>query len=202
MEERCRTICYLRDRWRPILSRMGGLVWLSPLHREAWLFAYPELAEARHALVPSPVDPDRFRDLGLVRTGVICVQSLAAFKGADNVIRWAEEHPEQSITAVDSNPEGRTLPGNMTLVGMVPNHELNALYNRHETFLHIPENTMPFDRTVVEGALAGCKLLLNENVGAQSWPWLRQGRTAIVEAMQAAPGQFWDFAEETARRKP
>ena len=38
MEDRCQSLCYLRDRWRPHLLGAAGLVYLSPLHRLAWEF--------------------------------------------------------------------------------------------------------------------------------------------------------------------
>ena len=201
MEDRCRDLCYLRERWLPWLQRAALIIWLSPLHREAWLFAYPQLREHPFTLVPSPVNPDLFYDLHLVRKGVVAVNSSVSYKGAEHVERWAQEHPDSPITLVGGNPENRTLPANVTLQGQVAYHNMNEIYNRHEMFLHLAANVMPFDRVCAEAALAGCRLILNQNVGAGSWPFMHQGRDAIVRALRAAPGQFWAAIEEAQHTK-
>jgi len=198
MEERCQTLCFLRARWGPILQEARLLIWLSPLHRWAWLYAYPQLEAHPHALVPSAVDVELFHDLGRPRSGVVMVNSLAAFKGADNVIRWAEEHPDVQISHVGGNTEGRKVPPNVRDVGYVPQGKMNELLNSHETFLHLPSTPMPFDRTVVEAFLAGCRIEANELVGALSWDFFRQGREAVRQACQSAPQTFWQEVERCA----
>lgn len=195
MEERCRTLCFLRERWGAILQEARLLIWLSPLHQRAWLYAYPELEPHPHALVPSAVDVERFRDLGQPRGGVVMVNSLAGFKGAENVLRWAEAHPDVQITHVGGNQEGRALPPNVRDIGYVPRAQMNEVLNRHETFLHLPSTPQPFDRTVVEAYLAGCHIEANELVGALSWPWWREGREAVRQACAAAPQTFWTEVE-------
>ena len=195
MEDRCRTLCFLRERWAPILQEARLLIWLSPLHRWAWLYAYPALESHPHALVPSAVDVELFRDLGQPRSGVVMVNSLAGFKGAANVLQWAEVHPGVEITHIGGNQEGRALPPNVRDVGYVGRTQMNEQLNRHETFLHLPSTPMPFDRTVVEAYLAGCAIEANELVGALSWPWFREGREAVRVACRAAPQTFWTEVE-------
>lgn len=188
--------CHYREQWLPALLGARFIIWLSPLHRESWLKMTPELTDKPYALVPSPVSSKEFFDMGLPRKGVIAVNSMLAFKGRKNIIRWIEEHPDQQVTLVgaDDNP-GDLLPPNAHRVARVPQHELNDVYNRHEAFLHLPNSPMPFDRTCAEAYLAGCHVIGNELVGALSWPFFKEGREAVAEALADAPNQFWKVVE-------
>jgi len=188
-EEKCKT-CFLKERWLPIIQEAALLIWLSPLHRQAWLWSYPELRRHRYALVPSAIDPGQFHDLGLDRKGTVAVDSGLAFKGSSMFLEWAEAHPEEPITLAGP-VEGLVLPPNVTAIGMVPYQQMNQLYNRHQTFLHLPTTAQPFDRTVAEAYLASCRVTGNKNVGALSWPFFKKGPAAVAEAVGSAPLTFW-----------
>ena len=202
MAEKCRA-CYLRERWLPLLLSARLLIWLSPLHRSSWLSLVPELEKVPFALIPSPVDGREFYDLRLPRQGVITVNSLAPFKGRDNVLKWISEHPDEPVTVVGA--EGGPLPPNCTYVGLVPYHQLNELYNRHQSLLHLPSSPMPFDRTVAEAYLAGCHIISNELVGALSWPffrdepWAGPRRSLVAMKLSEAPNRFWEAVENALR---
>ena len=193
-EDKCRE-CYLKPRWLPILQKARLLIWLSPLHREAWLHSQPELEGHPYALVPSPVDPGKFYDMGLERRGTLAVDAGVGFKGGDNFIAWAKAHPEEPITLVGGNPENRELPPNVTLQGTVAYEHMVREFNNHVRFLHLPSNTQPFERTVAESILAGCKVTANKNVGALSWPFMHQGREAVAQDLSLAPARFWAALE-------
>lgn len=195
MLEKCKS-CPSRPGWLPVLKGAKLLVWLSPLHRESWLFSYPELEDRSHALVPSPVSPDRFYNMGLERHGAIAVNSGIDFKGRDRFFEWANEHPETPITLI--GPGADKMPGNIKVIGAVPPEKMNEIYNRHEVFVHQPVSPSPFDRTVAEAFLAGCRVVGNELVGALSWPFFRQGREAVVEALRCSSTRFWQAIEEVA----
>lgn len=190
---KCKT-CFRKERWLPALQAARLLIWLSPLHRRAWLYSCPELREHAYLLNPSTVSADEFYDMGLERAGTLAVNSGLDFKGRVRFVEWAEEHPEEPITLI--GPTNATLPPNVTRrENMVPAREMNRVYNEHERFVHLPVNAMPFDRTPVEALLAGCKLVLNKNVGCLSWGFMRQGREAVEAAMRNADGDFWDAVE-------
>lgn len=203
MEERCKTLCYLRDRWRPVLERAAKHIWLSPLHRWAWLFAYPNLKQRPFALVPSAVDPTLFPSRGRYPAtgppgGVIAVESGALFKGWENVKAWAEAHPDTDITLVGGAPESAP-PPNVKHVGYVPNQLLGELYRAHDTFLHLPGTPMPFERTIAEAYLSGCRIIANRNVGALSYSWARPGRARWAYELGRAPLRFWKAVEGAAK---
>ena len=195
MRESCKS-CYLKERWLPVLQGARLLVWLSPLHRESWLWLCPELEAVPHHLSPSPVDVDSFFDMGLERAGIVAVESLHPFKGRRRVLDWARQHPEASLTFVGGNPEPQEpLPPNCRDIGSVPGQMMNEVYNRHEALLHLPQSPSPFDRTVAEAYLAGCRIIGNALVGALSWPFFGKGRDAVKQACQESPSQFWEAIE-------
>ena len=193
MLAKCKT-CYRKENWVPILAGAGLLVWLSPLHRKSWLYMCPELRRVPCAIIPSTVDPEMFYDMKLPRAGNVAVNSGVEFKGRYVFYKYAEDRPREQFTLV-GQADGRP-PQNVKLVGQVAYQGMNALYNSHETFVHLPENPMPFDRTIVEALLAGCKVVSNKNVGALSWPEIMSGdKDGIKVLMKSANSSFWAMAE-------
>ena len=195
MKESCKS-CYLKERWLPYLVKSKMLIWLSPLHRESWLWVCPELEGVPFHLSPSPVNPDSFYDLGLPRQGVISVESLHPFKGRDQVLKWAVEHPEVEVDIVGGNPEPNSpLPPNCKDIGQVSGSKMNEVYNQHKVFLHLPQNPSPFDRTVAEAYLAGCDVIGNELIGALSYDWF-SSREQVAEHCRNSSRLLWDKLEE------
>lgn len=196
MLEKCKD-CFRKPQWMDSWQGASLLVWLSPLHREAWLYACPELEEMRYELVPSAIDPDRFFDMGKDRRGTVAVNATTDFKGAQAFLEWTQAHPEEPVTLVGGNPEHTVFPRNVTVLDGVPPHDMNELYNSHERFVHLPLNVGPFDRTIAEAYLAGCTVIGNKNVGALSWPFFSKGRDAVREAVRQAPETFWTAIERS-----
>ena len=194
MLEKCKS-CYRREMWLPIFLKAKLLIWLSPLHRESWLWACPELEQRPYAIVPSPIDPSQFYDMKLSREGVICVISLFPFKGRKNVLQWVEEHPDQVLTCIGGNPELEPLPPNCRDVGQVPFGKMNEMYNKHKVFLHLPGTPQPFDRSVAEAYLAGCEIVSNKLVGALSYSWFKS-REEVAEHCGNSSKLFWEKIEE------
>ena len=195
MLEKCKT-CYRRDYWLPVFLKAILLIWLSPLHRESWLFSCPELADLPYAVVPSPIDPKQFYNMGLPRDGVISIDSLYPFKGRENVLQWAKEHPEVKITFVGGNPEpDEPLPPNCQDIGPQSFSTLNEVYNRHKALLHLPGTPQPFERTPPEAYLAGCDIIGNQLIGALSYDWFRS-REEVAEHCGNSSRLFWEKIEE------
>lgn len=195
MQAKCRS-CYLKERWLPYLMAAKMLIWLSPLHRESWLRVCPELEPLPYHLAPAPVDPDQFFDMKLERSGAVAVESLYPFKGREKVLKWAEAHPEVEISFVGGNPEPHVpLLPNCRDVGIIPSGKMNEVYNRSEIFLHLPQNPMPFDRTVAEAYLAGCKIIGNQLIGALSYSWFTS-RELVAEECRKSSQDLWQALEE------
>ena len=91
--------------------------------------------------------------------------------------------------------DGSELPPNVTRIEHVPYTKMNELYNKHQMFVHLPVNPMPFDRTVAEASLAGCHVIGNKLVGALSWLEFSQGREAIKQLLSESSSNFWRSIE-------
>jgi len=194
MQPKCQA-CYLKEKWLPILLGAKLIIWLSPLHRNSWLWACPELKDMPYALVPSPVNPKQFYDLGLDRDGVVAVSSLFPFKGRENVLQWAREHPDQKVTCIGGNPTPEEpLPPNCEDIGPQSFWALNEIYNKHKAFLHLPNTPQPFERSATESYLAGCDIVGNNLIGALSYRWFKS-REQVAKHCGSSPKLFWEKVE-------
>jgi glycosyltransferase involved in cell wall biosynthesis len=117
------------------------------------------------------LDTTKFRQLGLDRDiDVLYVGTINRAKGYFNLL---ERFDPARLTLAGRNALDQPVLGNY--LGPVDYDELPQLYNRARFFAHLPQWYEPMGRTVVEAALCGCELILNERVGVTSYPrsdWL------------------------------
>lgn len=162
---RCPPAC--SKRWGNLLyGSARAAVFVSPMQRR--LAEQVLDAELPRCVLYAPptIDTDRFRPLGLERDiDVLYVGTINEAKGYDNLI---ERFGASRLTFAGRNALGREVEG--TYLGPRPYEELPELYNRARTFAHLPRWNEPMGRTVVEAALCGCELVLNDRVGATSFP--------------------------------
>ena len=180
-----------RDFWKKIY--MGALqhIWLSPLHRETYLIAFPELEKFK-VTIPSCIDVSLWKPMGGIErkpNTVIGVNCLESFKGRYLVNSYVEKHPELHFTFVGNAPPINK--SNCSYLPYVPNEELPTLYNQHEKFIHLPDHTEPFGRVSVESLLSGCKIITNENNGAFSYKWMKEGDVRNIREMMKQVGVAW-----------
>jgi hypothetical protein len=200
MLEKCHT-CYLRERWLPIFNKSTLFIWLAPLHRDSWLWTYPELQEKPYALVPSAIDTKQFYDLKQQRKGVLSSNTLFGFKGRTNVIRWAAEHPDVQVTFIGGNERPEiALPENCLVLGQQSHFAMNELFNQFEFLLHLPNTPQPFERVIAEAYLAGCNIIGNHLIGALSYDWFTS-REMVAEHVQNSPKLFWERIEGALSEK-
>ena len=198
MRETCKE-CYLKERWLPILASAKLLIWLSPLHRDSFLWLYPELETIPYHISPSPVDGSTFCDLGLPRVGTLNIEGLHPFKGRKNILQWAKDNPEEKLTCVGGNPDpNEALPSNVSVMGGLDYREMNFLMNQFRNFVHLPQSPSPFDRAPVEAYLAGCELIMNGLVGCTSFPWFTS-REEVREHCMRSPDRFWDAIDKALK---
>lgn len=166
-----------------------GSVFLSPLHfRLAEAVLDVPLAQ-RVILARPSVDPSRFRPLGMDRDiEVLYVGHINEAKGYTNLI---EHFGPGVITFVGQNNLDVPLQG--THLGVVSQQELPKLYNRAQVFAHLPAWNEPQGRSVVEAALCGCELVLNERVGVASYSNPEEWRDPARVARNL--DVFWDEFE-------
>jgi len=190
--------CAQREAWLPILLHSALIIWLSPLHRQGWLFLCPEIRQHPYALIPSPIDPEKFYDMGRPRKDIISAAGLWPFKGRGNLIAWAKEHPEEQVDVCGGIQEDILLPSNVKYIGDFPHAQMNEIFNNYERSLFLPNTPQPFNRFVAESYLSGCKLMGNRLIGCLSYPWFKS-REEVARYCSQSPVMFWRAVAPLAR---
>ena len=79
-------------------------------------------------------------------------------------------------------------------LGKLPYAEIPSLMNRAKNFVFLPRWPEPQGRVVVEAALMGCNLIVNDNVGATTFPF----DLADPNNYKDSADIFWDEIEKLA----
>lgn len=192
--ERCLNSCAYKEPWERLYKKAKLNFFLSPLHYQMHEEVFHDSIEP-HALVPSPVDPDKFCDMKKERKkDVLTVNTALPFKGRDNMIRWAKDNPDRKITVVGARSDV-PLPSNCEYIGAVPYAKMPELYNEHRFYLELPSTCQPFNRTICEAYLSGCSLIMNDLLGFVSWGW--KSRDEVREKVgRNASKRFWKIIEK------
>ncbi len=192
--EKCYTRCPEVPSWKRVFQTAQLHIFLSPFHYEIHSQAFGDAVEP-HIEVPSPVSPREFYPLTspTPRAGICNLNGLITFKGRENHLKFAQEHPETFFTFAGENekPE-EPLPGNCRFVNGIVAPQLNNFYNAHGTYLQIPSHIEPFGRAITEAYLAGCKLIYNSNVGCTTYQWYTSRESVAEHVGENASRLFWD----------
>lgn len=198
--DKCKT-CIDRQFWLKLYQSAKLHIWLSPLHREAYLFAFPELEKFRPVCVPSCIDVEKFKPVEGVerrRGTVIGVGALEPFKSRYGAYNYGLANPQLSFTFVGQSAE-INLP-NCKYLSYVRNEDLPRLYSEHEFYINLPDTVQPFERTAAEAYLSGCKLILNENVGFFSYPWDYKNIEQVRHILKQAATGWWEEVEGVMKK--
>jgi hypothetical protein len=164
------------DPLRKLIDKHATAICCSPLQQ-----SYMRLPVAH--LIPPPIDLGRFERAAALNGHPRGTCSAASWrnlgKGARRVVAWAQEHN----VAVDYYGGGPFAPEGATVVpyGRMP--KVLASYNE---FLFLPTCIEPFGRLVAEAWAAGCRLIVNQLVGAIYWIQEKP------DALRTAAGDYWD----------
>jgi glycosyltransferase involved in cell wall biosynthesis len=170
-------------------------IFLSPLHKSAYEHVYPKMSES--ICLPSPIEVERFKPLNIPRQPnlVVGVNSLLPFKGINTVLDFAAQNHDKKFIFYGGKPDQPfRMPPNASYAGLQPNERLPEIYSAAEYFIHLPETPQPFERTVAEAYLCGCKLLINPLVGAVTYDWWTD-RDSVRKHVGEAAGQIWNELE-------
>lgn len=111
-------------------------------------------------------------------------------KGGHRVEEWSIEHEP-----VDVYGTGELIPagGRCRYRGPLEPDEVARTLWQYETFVFLPTEVEPFGRAVAEAWAAGCKLVVNGNVGAIEW-------LKHAAKLESAAEDFWKVVTEAADR--
>lgn len=172
---------------REWLEHHATHVFTSPLHQRLYDL------DGDWPNVPPPIDLSAFRPSREhrrhgKRAGACAVAPWQnPGKGQHLLAEWANENG-----VVDVYGTGPYVPHGIGLryCGPLKPEEVAATLWQYETFVHLPTAPEPFGRAVVEAWAAGCKLVVNEQVGALHY-LLRE-----PEKLESAAADFWQLVCE------
>ena len=143
-------------------------VYVSPLHQEITSKILGFNDSLKSIVVKPLIDTSAFfnynsdRDIEYLFVGV-----LSEAKGFFNL---QKEYSDKDLVIVGDVHPGVKLNFGKHL-GKLPYSEIPKIMNRAKNFVFLPRWPEPQGRVVVEAALSGCNLIVNENVGAISFPF-------------------------------
>lgn len=197
--DRIPTIRYDHDIWcsleRPeIFDGTIQNIFLSPWHQEKVGLNIGKAIEG--VCIPSPIDVKVFNKDNAVKeeNTVLWVGSTAPHKGLDKLIAYAQQNPTKKVRVVSFDCPKESLASNIEIIGEKHGAELADIYRRSEIYFHHPDHEA-FGRTVMEAYLCGCKLDLNDNVGAMSYDWDYNNYEEVKSHLQSE-GKFWREIEK------
>jgi len=197
LAERCLTRCPVSAFPKNVMTKAKLLVWLSPLHREAWLKKHPELKDLPHHLHPSPVEPGPFEEAAKNPKrepgSVVGINVLNSFKGRDNCLDYAKAHPELKFMFIGGPDQDVTLPGNCRAMSGIASDQVPWMLAQTEYLIHLPQSPEPFGRVIPEAVFSGCKLIVNDRIGALSYGW--KTKEEMRKALTESPSKFWERVE-------
>lgn len=185
--DRCPREC-TRSWGNALYSRARVAIFNSPLQEQVIGSVLDVPLPRARVLSRPPIDTRAFRPSGVERDiDVLYVGRISRAKGYYNLLErfGADRMTFAGPSVLDEPVQG-------TYLGPVAYADLPAIYSRARIFAHLPEWVEPMGRTVVEAALCGCEIIVNDRVGAVTYPrtdWTDPGTVA------SNPTRFWEDLE-------
>ena len=176
-------------------------VFISPMHRDNFLKHLGSVVNPHYILTP-PIDTEFFYPRNVTRninSVVNLTGRLVSSKGLMNVFNWAKANTDHSIsvyTKYSDGTSGKLLSAvpNIHVYGPASYELLPLIYSEHQSVMHLPVYPEAAGRTLVEGALCGCSVILNNAVGVGSFSDKElpiRNRKRLVRIIREGPYKFW-----------
>lgn len=172
--DNCRNICraFLMGK---LLERCKASISVSPMHGEIWRKIFPQV-EGKQVIVEPQIDPNVFKatypgEYDRQDDLYAYVGTIAKGKGYLNCLQYVDIQGGRLVSIGDVH---HTIPRKVVRngVGHIPYHAMPRTYSQVAYLIHLPEWPEPQGRNVIEALLCGCKVIVNDKVGALSYPWM------------------------------
>lgn len=155
-----------------LMSGAKLLYFVSPLHAKTVFEAVPSLVGKEYKILRPTINTDMFTNKHFDDRNVdyIYVGPMLAPKGILNVLQYLHENDAdpESCMFVGANPKRYDF-SKFKHVERIPYQDMPFVMNKAKCLIHLPVWPEPMGRIVIEAALCGCNLVVNENVGATSF---------------------------------
>lgn len=151
---------------KDLMAKSAINIFVSPLHKrefEKFLGSAVSNYVNYYQIVDTEIFNNKNKDRDIP---FLFVGALNWFKGLDDVVNI---FGDKGLHVVGRGHPSLVFPNGVKYLGDLKPNELADIYNRTINFVHMPRWQEPFGITVLEAALCGCNLILNENVGALSF---------------------------------
>lgn len=181
-------------------------VFISPMHMTNFRKELGDVIDPHFILTP-PIDTDFFKPIDTIKrkkkTVVNLTGRLVSSKGLMNIVKWSMVNNDYEVsvyTDLAVGNKGRTGAKilreikNIKVFDKVPYKKLPEIYSRHEYVVHFPQALEAAGRTLVEGALCGCKVLFNDKVGVGSFSQEElplENQSLLRKVIKSGPYRFW-----------
>ena len=177
-------------------------VFQSPMHYDYHKLFYGE-ALGEYIVLPPPISVNDIKknDVKDLDT-VIFLGDLNFIKGGNELVQFAEEHPELKINVFGQNRlTNRCLPSNIEIKGKTSNVEAMDALSKAEYFFFKPNWPEPSGRVAAEAFLSGAKIISNDRVGTFSYDFYPNTPEEGARLMANAPSYFWEEVQNAFQHK-
>jgi len=150
--------------------------------------------------VLSPIDTDMF----FIDNNIRKDSNLAIWtghdepnnKGFDNLIEYANKNKKLNIKAFGkfSKYNNSNTPPNIDIMGEVPQVEFSEWLKKAKYVIALPNWVEPTGRSIMEGLLCGCTLIVNDNIGFLYEDIDIDNYEELKKAVHSE-NKFWDLIE-------
>jgi hypothetical protein len=154
------------NRNRALFENAKLNIFLSPLHASIFHRIYPKIKEKTFIIEPI-IDVENFVDNNTKRD--IAYASCGGMGEAKGFYNIQEQLADKEVVFFGSNdPQLSEKYKFGKVIGRIPFDKMSDFLNRVEHYVHLPRWPEPNGLIVNQAALCGCKLVVNDNVGATS----------------------------------
>lgn len=196
------------SRFPGIFNKSIANIFMSRSH----MLKYEEKFDIPSTYVTSPVDVRLFKPAKKNLKDeklVVWVGNDSMQKGISNIIGFAKINPDlrfklfgniRRFDKVDGELIERNFPSNVEVVGEVSQEKLIKWYQKAKFVIALPDNLEADGRSVLEGFLCGCDLILNDNVGLiyENWNWSNYSQ---IKKNAKTEEILWNIIEQSYRNK-
>ena len=161
---------------------------MSPLHKQITNRVLDFNDSGKSIILKPLIDTKVFSNHGLSRDiDYLFVGVVSEAKGFYNL---KKDFSDKNLVIIGDVHPSINLDFGVYL-GKVPYSDIPKYMNRTKNFVFLPRWPEPQGRVVIEAALSGCNLIVNENVGAMSFPF----DISKSENIDGAATLFWEDLE-------